>query len=430
MARLVVNPGSPDTWEIELKPGSNSLGRSDSNDIALEHDSISSAHCVLIVSGANARLKDVGSTNGTFVGGQLVEEATLSNGQSFQAGDVELRFLAEAPPNTPSAPVVRIVSADAAPIPRPPPLPSATGGADATHCKSHPRTAARFLCPKCHLGYCELCVNTRAVGGLGRKFCRACGAECSPLQVRTTLPVPARQTFPEQVAAAFSYPFKRDGLILLAGGTLFLCLIKAALFFCKYAFLYGIVATVVLGVWGTGFFISFFRRIVAGSATGEDVMPDWPDVTDFSNDILAPFLQFVGTVALSFLPAIGVFVFVPKDFAYLNQAQLAGLALGYAYFPMAFLAVSMLDSVVAANPLLVLQGILKMPWNYLLTAAVFGGVMVVKWTGDEYLPHFLPVPLVPAILSSFLGLYLLTVFMRILGLLYRDNKEKLGWFDR
>jgi len=30
---------------------------------------------------------------------------------------------------------------------------------------------------------------------------------------------------------------------------------------------------------------------------------------------------------------------------------------------------------------------------------------------------------------AFLGMYLLTVSMRVLGLLYAANKERLGWFE-
>ena len=359
-----------------------------------------------------------------------MEQAQLSSGQSFQAGSVELRFLGDAPLPTGTKPVVRIVSAGAAPIPRPPPLPSAPRApATPTYCKSHPRTAARFFCPQCQLGFCDLCVNTRqAVGGTG-KFCRTCGTACTPLAIRPIPRAPADEAFTTQVGNAIYYPFKRDGLVLLTTGTLFLCLIKAALFLCQFAFLFGWIATLILSVYGTGYFTSFFRRIVTSSAAGEEAMPDWPDVTDFSGDILAPFFQLLGTVVASFLPAIVIALFVPAEFAYKDEATLAALVFAFAYFPMAFLAVSMLDSIAAANPLLVVQAISRMPLKYLLTVLIFGAVMVIRWAGGRYLPRYLPVPFLPAILSSFVGLYLLVILARILGLLHRDNRAKLGWFN-
>ena len=299
MSRLVINPGSPDAWEIELKPGPNSLGRNEENDIALDHDSISSSHCEIIVSEDAALLKDLGSTNGTFVGGQLVEQAALSHGQSFQAGSVELRFLAD----TPTAPVVRIVSTSGVSIPRPPPLPSTPSAAAPGYCKSHPRTAARFHCPKCRLSFCEICVNTRQTGGITAKYCRSCGTACTPLKVRLAARAAARATFASELANAFYYPLKRDGLTLLATGTIFLTLLNGALYLCQFAPIYGWVASGILGIYGIGYFSSALRRIVTSSATGEEAMPDWPDVTDFSGDILGPFLQLVGTLIISFLPA-------------------------------------------------------------------------------------------------------------------------------
>ena len=355
----------------------------------------------------------------------MVEQAALSHGQSFQAGSVELRFLAD----TPTAPVVRIVSTSGVSIPRPPPLPSTPSAAAPGYCKSHPRTAARFHCPKCRLSFCEICVNTRQTGGITAKYCRSCGTACTPLKVRLAARAAARATFASELANAFYYPLKRDGLTLLATGTIFLTLLNGALYLCQFAPIYGWVASGILGIYGIGYFSSALRRIVTSSATGEEAMPDWPDVTDFSGDILGPFLQLVGTLIISFLPAIVVRLFVPKEFAHVDEARLAAEVFGYAYFPMAFLALSMLDSIGAVNPVLVVVAISKMPGKYLVTILVFAAVMVVRATSRTYLPRFLPIPFVPGVLSSFVGLYLLTVLARILGLLYRDNKAKLGWFN-
>ena len=43
------------------------------------------------------------------------------------------------------------------------------------------------------------------------------------------------------------------------------------------------------------------------------------------------------------------------------------------------------------------------------------------------LEKLLPIPLLPTVITSLIGLYLLVVEMRILGLLYRSNKDSLGW---
>src|ERR1017187_9854246 len=67
MARLVVQPGSPAAWEIQLKAGKNSFGRGPDNDVALDDPSVSGTHCQVVVEGGQFVIIDLGSTNGTFV---------------------------------------------------------------------------------------------------------------------------------------------------------------------------------------------------------------------------------------------------------------------------------------------------------------------------------------------------------------------------
>src|SRR5512138_3837211 len=97
MARLTVNPDSPDAWSVELTPGIYSVGRGEHNQVPIEHPSVSSSHCSLTVSETHAMLKDTGSTAGTFVRGELVEQARLVPGSVFRIGEVELRFDSDAP---------------------------------------------------------------------------------------------------------------------------------------------------------------------------------------------------------------------------------------------------------------------------------------------------------------------------------------------
>ena len=116
--------------------------------------------------------------------------------------------------------------------------------------------------------------------------------------------------------------------------------------------------------------------------------------------------------------------------------------LGCLYFPMAFLAVAMKDTALAANPLVVIPAIFKVPLGYLVTCTVVIGVYLVRLLGDAlaggaqsvgYHTRDMSVMFltfgVRAVWSLF-RVYLLTVSMRTLGLLYVTNKHKFGWFDR
>jgi hypothetical protein len=59
MHRLVVNPGTPQAWEIILKPGFNSIGRGQDNDFTISHDSVSTLHCQIIVEGEIIKIEDL-----------------------------------------------------------------------------------------------------------------------------------------------------------------------------------------------------------------------------------------------------------------------------------------------------------------------------------------------------------------------------------
>jgi pSer/pThr/pTyr-binding forkhead associated (FHA) protein len=88
--RLLVNPGTPQAWEIQLQPGVNRIGRDEENDFTLNHESVSGAHCEITVNDAGVFLKDLGSTNGTFVNRTPVIKVQLKPGQEVQIGQVAM----------------------------------------------------------------------------------------------------------------------------------------------------------------------------------------------------------------------------------------------------------------------------------------------------------------------------------------------------
>lgn len=101
--RLVVNPGTPQVWEIPLKTGTTRIGRSPQNDFPIDHPSLSPAHCEIVVSDAGVLLRDLGSASGTFVNRTPAKEVWLRPGQQVQIGAIATVFEAElAEPPTPN----------------------------------------------------------------------------------------------------------------------------------------------------------------------------------------------------------------------------------------------------------------------------------------------------------------------------------------
>jgi predicted Zn finger-like uncharacterized protein len=61
------------------------IGRSNA-DIIINDRVVSRLHCALEISEDSVLLRDLGSTNGTIVGNQLVQTATLTSGSTFRIG--------------------------------------------------------------------------------------------------------------------------------------------------------------------------------------------------------------------------------------------------------------------------------------------------------------------------------------------------------
>src|SRR5882672_4595763 len=67
------------------------IGRNPDAHLCLPNDRFFSRnHCLLEISPPRCFLRDLGSTNGTFVNAQRVQEAFLKDGDRIQAGETEL----------------------------------------------------------------------------------------------------------------------------------------------------------------------------------------------------------------------------------------------------------------------------------------------------------------------------------------------------
>jgi pSer/pThr/pTyr-binding forkhead associated (FHA) protein len=95
MAKLVVLTEGFTGRTLDLATAKTSLGRVDDNQFTLPEPSVSSHHCEVWLKGDDLIVKDLGSTNGTFLNEvQLApeKEGTLKPGQILRLGQVELRY--------------------------------------------------------------------------------------------------------------------------------------------------------------------------------------------------------------------------------------------------------------------------------------------------------------------------------------------------
>lgn len=69
------------------------IGRSSKAEIQIDQESVSRAHCKLINTGQTILLRDLGSTNGTYVNDELVDEYVLRDGDFIKVGRCIFKFL-------------------------------------------------------------------------------------------------------------------------------------------------------------------------------------------------------------------------------------------------------------------------------------------------------------------------------------------------
>ena len=89
---LIVVQGEESGRVIPIEKSRITLGRADC-DVSLKDPELSRQHALISIHGMNARLEDLGSTNGTFVDGERVESAELSDRSEFRIGFHEFVFV-------------------------------------------------------------------------------------------------------------------------------------------------------------------------------------------------------------------------------------------------------------------------------------------------------------------------------------------------
>ena len=69
------------------------IGRSSKSDVQIDQESVSRNHAKIINTGKSIILRDLGSTNGTYVNDQLIDEYVLRDGDFIKIGRTIFKFL-------------------------------------------------------------------------------------------------------------------------------------------------------------------------------------------------------------------------------------------------------------------------------------------------------------------------------------------------
>lgn len=104
MPKLVVLSEGLTGRSYELKGEKTTIGRLEDNTFQIAEQSVSSHHCEVLLKGSDVLIKDLNSTNGTYINGEKISEKVLKPGQILRLGTIEVRLEGEKVDGAPGAP--------------------------------------------------------------------------------------------------------------------------------------------------------------------------------------------------------------------------------------------------------------------------------------------------------------------------------------
>ena len=92
MAKLIILNQGMTGRTHELTVDRTTIGRVEDNTFHIQDASVSSHHCEVHLRGPDILIRDLNSTNGTFINNEKISEAVLKPGQTLRLGQVELKL--------------------------------------------------------------------------------------------------------------------------------------------------------------------------------------------------------------------------------------------------------------------------------------------------------------------------------------------------
>jgi len=95
MAKLVIQNQGMTGRACELQTDRTTIGRVEDNTFQIADPSVSSHHCEVHLRGSDILIRDLNSTNGSFINNEKITELVLKPGQILRLGQVELKLVVE-----------------------------------------------------------------------------------------------------------------------------------------------------------------------------------------------------------------------------------------------------------------------------------------------------------------------------------------------
>jgi hypothetical protein len=123
MAKLVILNQGMTGRAHELNVDRTTIGRVEDNTFQIADPSVSSHHCEALLRENEVLIRDLNSTNGSYINGEKIAESILKPGQTLRLGQVELHLEVPGMPTPPASSTAPVTTAAPAPTPAPPKKP-------------------------------------------------------------------------------------------------------------------------------------------------------------------------------------------------------------------------------------------------------------------------------------------------------------------
>jgi len=212
----------------------------------------------------------------------------------------------------------------------------------------------------------------------------------------------------------FTYPVRGGGKYILAIGAI----LTVGSHLMSFAPLVGGIAGLIL----FAYFCAMYFKMIESSATGGKEAPEYPDISNFFEDVIWPMLQLVIIGLISF----GPLMIYQYEAGMEAQAPIAAALsiFGAVYSPMAVLAVVVLGRISAISPHVVIPAIFRAGWRYLLAVGLLAVISGLESLSEQFIADLF---LIKYLVMAVVGMYCLMANARTLGLIFRDRRDELNW---
>jgi pSer/pThr/pTyr-binding forkhead associated (FHA) protein len=93
MSKLILTLDGVIVKEVELMKTRSTIGRRPYNDIVIDNLAVSGEHAVIENTGQQVILKDLGSTNGTYINGKPIRKQALEIGDKIEIGKYKIEYV-------------------------------------------------------------------------------------------------------------------------------------------------------------------------------------------------------------------------------------------------------------------------------------------------------------------------------------------------